>query len=44
MWSQSGVNNRRSVAAMGLAEGLDAGEVLGLRNALADLGAAFWLA
>ena len=44
MWNQSGVNNRRSVAAMGLAEGLDAGEVLGLRNALADLGAVFWLA
>ena len=44
MWNQSGINNRRSVAAMGIAGGLDAAEVQGLRDALAALGAAFWLA
>ena len=44
MWNQSGINNRRSVAALGIAEGLEAGEVLGLRDALAALGAGFWLA
>jgi hypothetical protein len=43
MWNQSGINNRRSVAAMGIADGLDAAEVQGLRDALAALGAAFWL-
>jgi hypothetical protein len=44
MWNQSGINNRRSVAAFGIAEGLDAAEVQGLRDALAALGQAFWLA
>ena len=43
LWS-TGPNPRRSVAVAGVARGLDAAEVLGLRDALANLASAFWLA
>jgi hypothetical protein len=42
LWS-TGPNPRRSVAVAGLARGLDAAEMLGLRDALAALASAFWL-
>ena len=43
LWG-TGANSRRSIAVAGLARGLAAPEVLGLRDALAALGSAFWLA